>query len=216
MESFCHYNTFILVCSVHATPTLCLTLNVWHEARLLFETTEWALKALRGTSDCLDARTLTSSGIRSVKWGLLWELKGKKKKKKKLRREKEREGERYHSGRCCALSLSHQQIHRFSYCEQLSSFRRRLSERCGDRGGLFVSGLTCCVCSCVCVGGDPCPQILQILWCWHFKCDACRTPCEHERRVSKDSGCQTLYRLWSAMWFVADTKCKQRRCSGCH
>lgn len=108
MESFCHYNTFILVCSVHATPTLCLTLNVWHEARLLFETTEWALKALRGTSDCLDARILTSSGIRSVKWGLLWELKGKKKTKQKLRREKERERgrERYHSGRCCALSLS--------------------------------------------------------------------------------------------------------------
>lgn len=54
--------------------------------------------------------------------------------------------------------ISHQQIHRFSYCEHLSSFRRRLSERCEDRGGLFVSGLTCCVCSCVCVRGICVPK----------------------------------------------------------
>lgn len=53
--------------------------------------------------------------------------------------------------------ISHQQIHRFSYCEHLSSFRRRPSERCEDRGGLFVSGFDMlrvfmCMCS-----GDLCP-----------------------------------------------------------
>lgn len=95
-----------------------------------------------------------------VKWGLLWELKGKIYILLNVRRKKESEGEEEEEIsqlRCCALSL----ISKFTDLATVNIYPHSVGDRQNDvktEADFLFQGLTCCVCSCECVQGICVPK----------------------------------------------------------
>lgn len=95
-----------------------------------------------------------------VKWGLLWELKGKIYILLNVMRKKESEGEEegeISQLRCCALSL----ISKFTDLATVNIYPHSVGDCQNDvktEADFLFQGLTCCVCSCECVQGICVPK----------------------------------------------------------
>lgn len=134
------------------------TESVWHEARLLFKkkkkiiTRHFRLPR-RPYSDLL-------WNSERVKWGLLWEVKGKIYILLNVRRKQESEGEEegeISQLRCCALSL----ISKFTDLATVNIYPHSVGDCQNDvktEADFLFRGLTCCVCSCECVQGICVPK----------------------------------------------------------
>lgn len=164
-------NSFILVCSVHATPTLwhnlgegSLLCGQTHRERLTWSTTvvQKKKKEIITRHFKLPRRPYSDLLWNSerVKWGLLWELEGKIYILLNVMRKKESEGEEegeISQLRCCALSL----ISKFTDLATVNIYPHSVGDRQNDvktEADFLFQGLTCCVCSCECVQGICVPK----------------------------------------------------------
>lgn len=135
-------NSFILVCSVHATPTLChnlgegsLLCGQTHRERLTWSTTvvQKKKKEIITRHFKLPRRPYSDLLWNSerVKWGLLWELEGKIYILLNVMRKKESEGEEegeISQLRCCALSL----ISKFTDLATVNIYPHSVGDRQND------------------------------------------------------------------------------------